>query len=345
MRHLLVLLAVGVDEALRFDPDPILSVVRTSTDDIVTWGMECPDCLYTRAPLRGGESYRLFGNRGTARYVGLQTMNGIASTANALVDELEVDSNGDFEVVLSADEHARNWLPIDGDTPTLTVRHFFYDWDVEVPSRLHIERLGDPVAVTAASIDADVAVARQLVALGDFVHDNLQFFLQFGAAAPPNGFLAPIDRTAIGAAAENKPVIGRWELGPDEALILEVEPPQGVYWSYSLGNPWWETIHYGRHQSSLNAHQAVVDADGLVRVVLCGRDPGVANWLDTAGYSNGAMILRCVRTETAPIPDARLVAFDDIASALPADTKRVTADERASVVERRRRAVHERFAR
>jgi len=345
MRHLLVLLAVGVDEALRFDPDPILSVVRTSTDDIVTWGMECPDCLYTRAPLRGGESYRLFGNRGTARYVGLQTMNGIASTANALVDELEVDSNGDFEVVLSADEHTRNWLPIDGDTPTLTVRHFFYDWDVEVPSRLHIERLGDPVAVTAASIDADVAVARQLVALGDFVHDNLQFFLQFGAAAPPNGFLAPIDRTAIGAAAENKPVIGRWELGPDEALILEVAPPQGVYWSYSLGNPWWETIHYGRHQSSLNAHQAVVDADGLVRVVLCGRDPGVANWLDTAGYSNGAMILRCVRTETAPIPDARLVAFDDIASALPADTKRVTADERASVVERRRRAVHARFAR
>ena len=52
--------------------------------------------------MRGGESYRLFGNRGTARYVGLQTMNGIASTANELVDELEVDPDGNFEVVLSA---------------------------------------------------------------------------------------------------------------------------------------------------------------------------------------------------------------------------------------------------
>ena len=90
MRHLLVLLAAGVDEALRFDPDPLLSVERASTNDIVTWGMECPDCLYTRAAMRGGESYRLFGNRGTARYVGLQTMNGIVSTANELVDELEV---------------------------------------------------------------------------------------------------------------------------------------------------------------------------------------------------------------------------------------------------------------
>ena len=162
--------------------------------------------------------------------------------------------------------------------------------------------------------------------------------------APPNGFLPPIDRTEIGAAAENRPVIGRWELDADEALILEVEPPEGVYWSFSLGNPWWETIHYGRHQSSLNAHQAVVDSDGLVRVVLCGRDPGVANWLDTAGHSNGAMILRCVRTTTAPTPRGRVVSFDDIASALPADTKRLTAEERASILDRRRRAVHERFA-
>src|SRR6185437_7745311 len=313
VRHLLVLLSAGVDEALRFDADPVLAVRRTSTDDIVTWGMECPDCIYTRATMRGGESYRLFGNRGSARYVGLQTMNGIVSTANELVDELEVDADGNFEVVLSAEERDGNWMRIEGANPSLTVRHFFYDWDSEVPSSLRIERLGDPVSADRPAVDPDVALSRQLVALGDFVQDNLQFFLQFGAAAPANGFLPPIDRSAMGAAAENRPVIGRWELGPDEALILEVEPPEGVYWSYSLGNPWWETIHYGRHQSSLNAHQAATDSDGLVRVVVCGRDPGVANWLDTAGFSNGPMILRCVRTATAPTPSARVVSFDDVA--------------------------------
>lgn len=345
MRHLLVLLAAGVDEVLRFEPEPVLSVQRGSTDDVVTWGMECPDCLYTRASMRGGESYRLFGSRGTARYVGLQTMNGIASTANVLVDELVQDRDGNFEVVLSTEEHDGNWLRIEGAHPTLTVRHFFYDWDVEVPSSLRIERIGDPVQRKVAAIDSTAAMSRQLVALGTFVHDNLRFFLQLGAAAPPNGFLPPADYTAIGAAAENRPVIGRWELDSDQALILSFQPPQGLYWSLSLGNPWWETIHYGRHQSSLNAHQAVVDSDGLVRVVLCAHDPGVANWLDTAGFSNGAMILRCVRTATAPTPEARVVPFSEITSGLPADTSTTTPRQRASVIERRRRAVQERFAR
>ena len=344
LRHLLVLLATGVDEALRFDPDPILCVQRASTDDILTWGMECPDCLYTRATMRGDESYRVFGNRGTARYVGLQTMDGIVSTANALIDDLDTDGHGNFEVVLSADEHDGNWMRIQGAHPTLTVRHFFYDWDVETPSSLRIERIGDPVPRDTPVVDPDIALSRQLVALGDFVHDNLDFFIQFGAAPPVNGFLPPIDRTAMGAAAENKPVIGRWQLDGDEALILEVEPPHGVYWSFSLGNPWWETIHYGRHQSSLNAHQIVVDSDGLVRVVVSERDPGIANWLDTAGFSNGAMILRCVRTSTAPTPSVRVVTFDEIDAALPAGTARTTRDQRASVLQRRRRAVHERFA-
>jgi hypothetical protein len=345
MRHLMVLLAVGTDMALRADPDPVLAVNRASMDDIVTWGLECPDCVYLNANLRAGESYRIFGSRGTARYVGLQTMDGIAATANCLVDELEVDADGNFEAILSADEHSGNWLRLTGDHPTLTVRNFFYDWDTEVPASLQIERIGVEVAPPTRSVELDVSVSRQLHALGDFVHDNLKFFLDFGAMPPANGFMPPMDMSDMGAAAENRPVIGRFELEPDQALLLEVEPPEGVYWSISLGNPWLETIHYGRHQSSLNGHQAVVDTDGIFRAVICATDPGVANWLDTAGHSNGAMLLRCVRTETAPVPDTRVVKVDEILSLLPADTTMTTSDERSHVIEARRRAVHERFYR
>ena len=56
------------------------------------------------------------------------------------------------------------------------------------------------------------------------------------------------------------------------------------------------------------------------------------------------MILRCVRTETAPTPSARVVKFADIASALPAGTAKVSPEQRAAIVAARRRAVHERFS-
>ena len=345
MRHLMVLLAVGIDTALRVDPDPVLAVNRAGMDDIVTWGLECPDCVYMNANLRAGETYRLFGNRGTARYVGLQTMDGMAATANVLVDDLEVEPDGSFEVILSADQHDGNWLPLAGDHPTLTVRNFLYDWDTETLADLKIERLGDEVELKDRSVDLDVSVSRQLYALGEFVYDNLKFFLDFGAMAEANDFVPPMDMSSMGAAAENRPVIGRFELEADQSLILEFEPPQGVYWSISLGNPWLETIHYGRHQSSLNGHQVVVDPDGIVRCVLASQDPGVANWLDTAGHSNGAMLLRCVRTETAPVPGTRVVKRGEVTSVLPADTTMTTPDERARVIDARRRAVHERFYR
>jgi hypothetical protein len=345
-RHLLVLLGTGLDQALRSEPGPVLAVKPSGVDAVYKWGMDCPDCIYTGAPLRGGESYRLWGNRGSARYVGLQSMAGMASSANVLLDELELGPSGEVELVLSAERHEGNWLPIADDATILVVRHFFYDWDTEVASSLHIERLGEASGrATRPPEDPRAVIARQLIALGDFVLGNLEFFLQFSRPETPNTFLPPLDGTAMGAAAENRPVIGSWELGPDEALLVEVTPPDGLYWSFSLGNPWWETIDYARHQSSLNGHQAAVDDDGVVRAVIAHEDPGIANWLDTAGHSAGPVILRCVRTESAPVPVARVLPFADVAAALPATTRRVTPEERRAVITARRLAVSKRFVR
>ena len=165
-------------------------------------------------------------------------------------------------------------------------------------------------------------MARQVVALGDFLEENLAFFLSLSVPEAANSFLPPFDGAAMGAAAENRPVIGSWKLAPDEALVIEVTPPEGLYWSFSLGNAWWETIDYGNRQSSLNGHQAVVDSDGMVRVVVAHHDPGVANWLDTAGHREGAIILRCVRTESAPVPTCTVVPFDRVADGCPPTSPR-----------------------
>jgi hypothetical protein len=346
-RHLLVLLGLGLDTGLRAQSNPVLAVKPSAVDNVYKWGMDCPDCIYAGSPLRGGESYRIWGNRGTARYVGLQSMAGMASSGNVLLDELELGPGGEIELFLSEDKHDGNWLPIAPDATALVVRHFFYDWDTEVASSLSIERIGGSEERSRRRPEEDprAVIARQLIALGDFVVGNLDFFLQFARPDTPNTFLPPLDGTAMGAAAENRPVIGSFELGPDEALLMEVTPPEGLYWSFSIGNPWWETIDYANHQSSLNGHQAEVDDDGRVRVVIAHHDPGLANWLDTAGHSAGPVILRCVRTETAPVPVTRVVNASRLDASLPSGTRRVTTDERAAVLQARRVAVSKRFAR
>src|SRR3984957_379033 len=345
-RHLLGLLGLGIDQGLRAEVDPVLAVKPSNVDNVYKWGMACPDCIYTGAGLRGGETYRLWGNRGSARYVGLQSMAGMASSANVLLDELDLGPVGEVDLILSADSHEGNWLPIAENATALVVRHFFYDWDTEVVSSLSIERIGAAREKAARPVeDPRAVVARQLIALGDFVVGNLDFFLQFSRPETPNTFLPPLDGTAMGAAAENRPVIGSWEIAPDEALLIEVPPPEGLYWSFSLGNPWWETIDYGSHQSSINGHQAVVDDDGVMRAVIAHDDPGVANWLDTAGHSAGPIILRCVRTETAPIPTTRVIKFSDVEQAVPAGCRRVTPEERRATLAARRLAVSKRFCR
>jgi hypothetical protein len=345
-RHLLVLLGVGIDELLRRGLDRVPAVKPSGMDAAYKWGMECPDCIYVGSALKGGLTYRLWGNRGSARYVGLQVMSGMGSTANALIDEFDLGPDGEFEIILSAEPHEGNWLALDEGATMLVVRHFFYDWEHEVPVTMSIEPLSGPAVVAdRAPGDPTAAMARQVIALGDFLEENLAFFLNFSNPEAPNSFLPPLDGTAMGAAAENRPVIGSWKLAADEALIIEVTPPEGVYWSYSLGNAWWETIDYGNHQSSLNGHQAVVDEDGKVRVVVAHHDPGVANWLDTAGHSEGPIILRCVRTDTAPVPTTRVVPFDRLAEELPSGSRRVSASERAAAIDVRRKAVSRRFAR
>ena len=138
-------------------------------------------------------------------------------------------------------------------------------------------------------------------------------------------------------------MIGRLELDPDAGADPRGRTaPRGLLELF-VGNPWWETIHYGRHQSSLNGHQAVADSDGLVRVVMCAgsRRRQLARH---RGYSNGAMILRCVRTETAPIPTYAVSCVRRRASALPADTAGSPPTNARRYIDARRLAVHERFA-
>ena len=47
-----------------------------------------------------------------------------------------------------------------------------------------------------------------------------------------------------------------FDLADDEALVVEVTPPECEYWMIALHNHWMETLDYVHHQSTLNCHSA-----------------------------------------------------------------------------------------
>jgi hypothetical protein len=137
----------------------------------------------------------------------------------------------------------------------------------------------------------------------------------------------------------------RFHIGPDEALVLELGSPDGLFWSVAVGDVWFRSIDSSHQQSSLNGHQAKVDPDGRCRIVIAHRDPGIANWLDTGGHEPGIMTFRYVRTTTRPPVSTRLVGFGELDDVLPAGTARVTPAERAEVIAGRVRGFSRRYAR
>src|SRR5690606_3600615 len=97
------------------------------------------------------------------------------------------------------------------------------------------------------------------------------------------------------------------------------------------------------NQASLNDKQGVVDGDGVFRTVISARDPGVHNWLDTSGYASGAIQGRWFEASEKPMPSIRKVKVADVLRNLPADTRRVSPQERVAALRRRRLAAQMRI--
>jgi hypothetical protein len=109
-----------------------------------------------------------------------------------------------------------------------------------------------------------------------------------------------------------------------------------------LTNDLYETTDWYNNESGLNDTQAKPDADGVLRIVVSGKDPGVVNWLDTAGYPSGVIQGRWANCDTQPIPSVQKVSLADVRKSLPPQTRAVTPQEREATIRERRRALQER---
>ncbi len=295
--------------------------------------------------------------------------------------KLEVAPDGSFEILLAPSRpegHRGNFLATkatrrvrqpDGSSQSalftsrwLVLRELFHDWEREDLLDLEITCLetegSHPEPLTPAR------AAEQLRRVGEIVKNQMRYWNEFYAVtletyADMNGdgkrFMPRNDLNAPNAAslatgggqATNVYAGGVFELAEDEALLIEATVPIPPAWSgFHLSNLWGESLDFANHQSSLNGFQTELDPDGVARLVVAHRDPGVPNWVDTTGLPEGFLTFRWTYSELPErLPETRVskLRFDEIRARLPAGVRSVSEAERRERIRIRQAHVQRRY--
>jgi len=298
-------------------PDPLAPVFLRTADPTMKLGCDNPDSYYLMATISGRHEYRIRGRRGTVPHLSLSSYYGGYGGGRAgcggtiRLEDLEIAPDGSFEIIVSTREHPRNWLPMDPETNQIIIRQTHHDRATESVFRFEIERLDaerGAAALDAARFhDALLASARYVRTCANLFADWTEAY-----ARTPNELVV---RDVSGA--QGDPALfyyqGYWSLAKEEALVVRASPPKCDYWNFQVNNYWLESLDYRFHRVDLNHTQAHYEADGSFRIVLAHSDPGVPNWLETAGHTHGTMGLRWVNAKDHPKPDCEVVPLSALA--------------------------------
>ncbi|MBB3602951.1 hypothetical protein FHT40_002612 [Mycolicibacterium sp. BK556] len=319
-------------------------------------GGDCADFTYQQAWIDGESTYRITGTRGTARFFNLTVQGarpsgphvlhepfGDVPQANLFGHQLHVESDGTFELYIGGAQRGPNWLPTTAESRKLFIRQGFDHWD-ERPGRLLIERIDmdspKPMPSVAQMVDACGWA-------GDFVTGLMtswpEFPFTYGGVdgEHPNRFPAMEASEADskrGRTAANM----YWELGPDDALIVEFDAHEGLWMVTNMG-AFFTSMDFLYRPVSYTPSRTSIDSDGKIRLVLAHDDPGVYNWLDTQCFERGNLTYRHMLEGQPAVLSARLVARAQLDGALPPDTKRVNSSERTAQLWERFNGVRGRF--
>ncbi len=304
--------------------DPLCPVLHRVAHETVKLGADNPDNHYLTAAISGEHDYRIRGIRNSVCYLAFGTQKGhygegggMPPTGYIEASELDIDGEGRFEIILSSRRHPGNWLPMTRETGTLIVRQTFLDRKAEVPADLAIERIipagEDPRPLPLAPQNVD----QGLRATGRLVAGASLLFAKWARDFQGHSNALPRFDQAVSNAAGGDPNIAyyhsHWSLAEDEVLVVETTPPDCEYWNFQLNNYWMESLDYRYHRIHTNMHLAHYEADGSVRLIVAHADPGLPNWLETAGHDAGTMCFRWVKATSHPVPATRVVKMNELA--------------------------------
>jgi len=272
---------------------------------------DCPDADYLQAPidLRNGRNYRVRGKipKGT-NYVGVMLYGRGGRIGVCLTDEqLAIDNDGRFEVLISANPEDNPTLLGDGDEHLVMVRQYFTNRNTQPPMELEVEFLGDVPELKPLNstwLAKRIELSRRM--LESIFMRTLDAYQRTSNFSKNNFVDVPVD--LLFPTPDNTYKICWYELEADQMIIVSGILPKARYFSFTFYNVWLESYDYTRHQVILNHDQIELDEKGRFEICVGQNDNDHANWLDTAGHNSGYLVARSLLLEeTHPEFDVKLI--------------------------------------
>lgn len=320
-----------------------------SNDLVSQWGGPNQDNLYLHARIDPKRRYRIRGKMHACEEfvitlrVDFMHMPEWGTLATITASERGIGPGDDFEILLGGDGSDPAFFPIPERVTTCSLRQYYLDWQPQEPAVFTIECLDDvPAPPRLAPADVVARLETALAQTERSVSYWNQYLNEHRAKGVDNAFAPPMAlKKGLGAA---RYAFLFYALGPDEALLIETDVPDARYWNLQLATMgWYEQPDPVHRISSINQHQARIDADGRARFVVAARDPGCPNWLDTADHPEGLLTFRWFWPKTDPSPTTKVVALAEVARHLPADTPPIDAAQRRAEIRARMRHLAWRF--
>ena len=320
MRWLLRVIAMSVEVAA--DANPRMPHFQRMDTLVRKVGGDNPDAEYEFVAIDGQYDYKITGNVGSVRYLGLTFNAGQGNTPRRqfayLSDKtLNLDEAGNFTLILSqeAPDIPGQWVQTPPDASGILVRQYIAQREQEELPSFHIEVLGDPLPfrpVTDQEVaDAIIGTSYAFFSLTTLHHRVLPELME-----KTNFFIEATSENLGGAISgnDNLYMIGSYQLADDEVLLMRVQPPDTRYWNIALESRWHEIADYLHRPTSLTLDEVQYSEDGSVEFVVAHQDPGHPNWLDTSGHNFGFITLRWLdaRGAKVPTPELQVIQWNEL---------------------------------
>jgi hypothetical protein len=303
-----------------------------------------PDNVNRTAPVDGAWDYEIrgrFGKNQTAQtsFIVTPAKEGQLRLGDAIAAltnlDIKPDREGRFTITMDKRPAAGrpNHLQIAEGPQMIAIRDSHSDWRQQA-TEIRIVPVAGPASLPVVSEDALVRQAADSIV--EFVRFWVEFKNTFWKTPPFNQVVGPVGRDGGWGYQAG----GRFKLGIDDAFVVTTTSGGAAYTGFQVSDPWTISPTPLYLTTSRNLSQLTPNPDGSFTYVVSLTDPGVANWIDTAGLHEGWFMLRWQNLKSGIdgktlLREAKLVKLADLEAALPPGTPRATLQQRSAEIRQR----------